>query len=151
MCAMLAHAPSGRSVAARFGLAAATAGVAAALLRPRDGLIAPAPVRVEEHFSAAELTRARAFRRPQRAIGLAASAVEVALLARLAVRPPRLLRHAHPAPAGAGLSLALTVAPLPLRAVGRERARRAGLVTQSWGGWAGDLAKATAIGGAAAA
>src|SRR4051812_6418764 len=111
MCAMLAHASSGRSVAARFGLAAATAGVAAALLRPRDGLIAPAPVRVEERFSAAELTRARAFRRPQRALGLAASAVEVALLARLATRPPALLRSAHPAVAGAGPRLPLALAP----------------------------------------
>src|SRR3954467_248170 len=106
---MLEHAPSGRRLAARVGLAAASAGVAAALLRPRDGLIAPAPVRVEEHFSAAELTRARAFRRPQRAMGLAASAVELAVLTRLATRPPPLLRRAHPALAGAGLSLALTV------------------------------------------
>src|SRR3954451_15438250 len=151
MCAMLAHASSGRGVAARFGLAAATAGVAAALLRPRDGLIAPAPVRVEEHFSAAELTRARAFRRPQRALGLTASAVELALLGALAARPPALLRRAHPALAGAGLSLLLTAAPLPLRAVARERARRVGLVTQSWGGWGADLAKTSAIGGAVAA
>src|SRR4051794_428577 len=135
MCGMLAHAPSGRTVAARLGLAAVAAGAAAALLRPRDGLIAPAPVRVEEHFSAAELTRARSFRRPQRALGLAASAVELALLGGLATRPPALLRSAHPAVAGAGLSLALAVAPLPLRAVARERARRVGLVTQSWGGW----------------
>src|SRR4051812_5247108 len=148
---MLEHAPSGRRLAARVGLAAAAAGGAAALLRPRDGLIAPAPVRVDEHFSAAELTRARSFRRPQRALELASSAVELALLTALAARPPGLLRRAHPAVAGVGLSLALTAAPLPLRAVARERARRVGLITQSWGGWAGDLAKASAIGGAVAA
>src|SRR4051794_36064483 len=151
MCGMLVHAPSGRSVAARFGLAAAAAAAAAALLRPRDGLIAPAPVRVEEHFSAAELTRARGFRRPQRAIGLAASGVELALLGALAARPPGLLRRAHPAVAGIGLSLALTAAPLPLRAVARERARRVGLITQSWSGWGADLAKTSGIGGAGAA
>src|SRR3954468_5182641 len=148
---MLEHAPSGRRLAARVGLAAAAAGGAAALLRPRDGLIAPAPVRVDEHFSAAELTRARSFRRPQRALGLASSAVELALLTALAARPPGLLRRAHPAVAGVGLSLALTAAPLPLRAVARERARRVGLITQSWGGWGADLAKASAIGGVVAA
>src|SRR3954466_14910480 len=151
MCGMLAHAPSGRTVAARLGLAAVAAGAAAALLRARDGLIAPAPVRVDEHFSAAELTRARSFRRPQRALGLAASTVELALLTALGARPPGLLRRAHPAVAGVGLSLALTAAPLPLRAVARERARRVRLITQSWGGWAADLAKASAIGGAVAA
>src|SRR3954451_8520153 len=141
MCGMLAHAPSGRRVAARFGLAAAAAVAAAGLLRPRDVLIAPAPVPADEHFSASELTRARSFRRPQRALGLAASAVELALLTALATRPPGLLRRAHPAVAGGGLSLALTAAPLPLRAVARERARRVGLITQSWGGWGADLAK----------
>src|SRR3954447_26101096 len=98
---MLEHAPSGRRLAARVGLAAAAAGAAAALLRPRDGLIAPAPVRADEHFSAAELTRARSFRRPQRALGLAASAVELGLLGALAARPPGVLRRAHPALAGA--------------------------------------------------
>src|SRR3954452_15341107 len=133
MCGMLAHAPSGRRVAARFGLAAAAAVAAAALLRPRDGLITPAPVPAHEHFSASELTRARSFRRPQRALGLAASAVELALLGALAARPPALLRRARPAAGGSGLSLALPVAPLPLRAAPRERARRVGLVTQSWG------------------
>src|SRR3954452_7526186 len=148
---MLEHAPSGRRLAARVGLAADAAGGAAALLRPRDGLIAPAPVRVDEHFSAAELTRARSFRRPQRALGLASSAVELALLTALAARPPGLLRRAHPAVAGVGLSLALTAAPLPLRAVARERARRVGLITQSWSGWGADLAKTSGIGGAVAA
>src|SRR3954462_12766531 len=151
MCGMLAHAPSGRRVAARFGLAAAAAVAAAALLRPRDGLIAPAPVPADEHFSASELTRARSFRRPQRALGLAASAVELALLGARAARPPAVLRRAHPAVAGVGMSVGLTVIPLPLRALARRRAVAVGLVTQSWSGWAVDLAKASAIGGAVAA
>jgi STE24 endopeptidase len=151
MCAMLAHAPTGRRVAVQLGLAAAAAGAAAALLRPRDGLIAPAPVRADEHFSADELTRARAFRRPQLVLGLASSAVELALLGALAARPPGPLRRAHPAVAGAALTAGLTLAPLPLRAVGRERARRVGLITQSWGGWGVDLAKTTAIGAAVSA
>src|SRR4051794_38431038 len=112
---MLEHAPSGRRLAARVGLAAAAAGGAAALLRPRDGLIPPAPVRVDEHFSAAGLPRARSFRRPRRGLGRASGAVGPALLGGLAARPPGLLRRAHPAVAGAGLSLALTAAPLPLR------------------------------------
>jgi STE24 endopeptidase len=39
----------------------------------------------------------------------------------------------------------MTVPALPLRAVSRRRAMAVGLDTQSWRGWAGDLAKATAI------
>src|SRR3954447_18916663 len=146
MCGMVAY----RAGAALAAAMAAAQG-AALLLRPRDGLIAPAPVRVEEHFSADEVARARAFRRPQFALGLATSAVELGLLAALAARPPRALRAGRPAVAGAALSVAATVVPLPLRAVARVRARRVGLVTQSWGGWAGDLAKASAIGAGLAA
>ena len=70
----------------------------------------------------------------------------------LARRPPGRLRgqFRHPllaaAAGGAALSVTLTVATLPLAAVGRRRAKDVGLVTQSWGGWAGDVAKSTAIG-----
>jgi STE24 endopeptidase len=39
----------------------------------------------------------------------------------------------------------LTLATLPLGAIARERSRNVGLVTQSWGGWARDVAKSTAI------
>jgi STE24 endopeptidase len=134
-----------------MGLAAASAAAAALLLRPREGLIAPAPVRVEEHFSASEVARARGFQRPQRALALAASAVELGALGALAARPPERLRAMHPAVAGAALATGLGLAPLPLRAAARERARRVGLVTQSWGGWGVDLAKATAIGAGLAA
>jgi STE24 endopeptidase len=53
--------------------------------------------------------------------------------------------------AAAGLSVALTVAGLPLSALARERAREVGLVTQSWAGWAGDVAKSQVIGSGIAA
>ena len=38
------------------------------------------------------------------------------------------------------------LAPLPVSAIARERANDVGLVTQSWGGWACDVAKSQAIG-----
>src|SRR5947208_2158845 len=97
---------------------AAVAEGAVLLLRPRGGVIDPAPVRARSYFSGPELARARAFRRPQ----LAGAA------------------------AGAGLSVALTAAPLPLAAIARQRSIDAGLTTQSWRGWAGDLAKSAAVG-----
>jgi STE24 endopeptidase len=55
------------------------------------------------------------------------------------------------AAAGAAISEALTLAPLPVSAIARERARDVGLITQSWLGWAGDLAKSQAIGATLAA
>jgi STE24 endopeptidase len=50
------------------------------------------------------------------------------------------------AAAAAALSVTITIAVLPLRVVSRERAKDVGLVTQSWVGYAGDVAKGTAIG-----
>ena len=129
--------------------AVATAQGAVLLLRPREGIIDPLPVSPQAYFSEAELARARAFRRPQRALALAAGAVETGVLVALARRAPRRPRSA--AASGAALSLALSAAPLPLRAVARVRARRVGLVTQGWAGWAGDLGKASAIGAGLAA
>ena len=49
------------------------------------------------------------------------------------------------------ITLATTTAALPLRAAARQRAADVGLITQSWGGWAVDVAKSTAIGGVFAA
>src|ERR1700754_44850 len=79
-------------------------------------------------------------------------------------RPPVLRRtwRGRPGPVAggavtaAGLSLALSLPTLPLRAVSRRRAIAVGLDTQSWGSWAGDVVKASAIqtvfaGGAGAA
>lgn len=140
-----------------LGGSVACAQLAARLLRPRSGVIAALPARVEDHFTAEEVRRARRYGRPQLALSLAGSAVELALLARLARRPPAVLARPrrHPvaagAAAGAGLSVALTLAPLPLGAVARRRALRAGLATQSWGDWGTDVAKSTAIGAVMAA
>ena len=46
---------------------------------------------------------------------------------------------------GAALAVAVSVPPLPLSVLMRRRAIAVGLITQSWRGWALDLAKATAI------
>jgi STE24 endopeptidase len=133
---MMERCPPGIPVLA----AAAAAECAARALRPRSGMIAPDPVSAASYFSAAELRRARRFRYPQLALGLAASAVELAVLARW--RSGRL----RPAAEAVALSAATTAAALPLRAVARRRALRVGLVTQSWRGWGADLAKSAAIG-----
>ena len=104
-----------------------------------------------QYFSVEERTRGRRFARPQLALGLTRSAVELGALTLVARRPPAAVMRswAHPVAGGAavagGLSLALSAPPLPLRAISRRRALAAGLDTQSWGGWASDLVKATAI------
>ena len=122
------------------------------LLRPRAGVIEPAPVRAESYFSASEIERARDYHRPQLAIYGGVLAIELGVLALLVARPPRRLRgpFEHPlrasAVAGAALSVALTVSILPLRVVSRERAKDYGLVTQSWTGYARDQAVSAAIG-----
>jgi STE24 endopeptidase len=126
------------------------------LLRPRGGVIDPAPVSVRSYFSGAELARARDFRGPQLALYGGQVLIELGVLVLLVRRPPRRLRGPFRRPlvagavAGGALSAALTVAPLPLAAVARQRAVDVGLITQSWGGWAVDLVKSTAIGAALA-
>jgi STE24 endopeptidase len=133
--------------------AAVVAEVAVLLLRPRDGVIDPAPVKVRSYFSQHEVDRARSFRRPQLALFAGQAAIEAGVLVLLVWRPPSLLRRRYRRPlvagalAGAALSLALTAAPLPLAAVARQRAIDVGLDTQSWGGWAADLGKSAGIGG----
>ena len=122
--------------------AIAVAEAAAMLLRPRTGLVDPAPVKAGWYFSPAEIDRARSYRRTQRALFAGMLAVQGAVLGRLARRPSRL----PPAASGAALALSLSVAPLPLAAIARRRAVEVGLVTQSWGGWSGDVAKSLAIG-----
>jgi Zn-dependent protease with chaperone function len=123
------------------------------LLRPREGVIDPAPVSVRSYFSPAQLDRARDYRRPQLALYGATLLVEGGVLVLLIRRPPRRLRGPFRRPvvagalAGAALSAGLTLATLPIGAVMRQRAIDVGLVTQSWAGWAEDLAKSTAIAG----
>ncbi len=140
----------------RWGVAIAAAvvvaEVAVMLLRPRTGVIEPAPVRTESYFSASQIERARDYRRPQLAIYGGVLAVELGVLALIVARPPRRLREPFKRPllvgaaAGAALSIAVTVAVLPLQVVSRERAKDVGLVTQSWSGYARDKAISAAIG-----
>lgn len=121
--------------------AVAVAEAAAWLLRPRTGLVEPAPVKAASYFSPAELDRARDFRGPQLALYGGALLVQAGVLVALVRRPPRM----RPAAAGAVLAVALSAAPLPLSAIARRRAVDVGLVTQSWGGWAGDVGKSLGI------
>ena len=136
----------------------AAAAVATFLLRPRSGLIEPAPVEVEQYFTAFQLDRAEDFRGLQRMLGLAGLGVGVAALAVLAWRPPeRLIARVQARPllggaaVGAGISLLLVVVELPLRAWMRERALDVGLATQAWPDWALDVAKSAGIGAITAA
>src|SRR5256885_181300 len=73
MCGMVAHGRVGSGAGVALALATGVAQGAARALRPRDGIIPAAPVAVADHFSAEEVARARAFRRPQRLLGLAAA------------------------------------------------------------------------------
>jgi STE24 endopeptidase len=120
-------------------------------LRPRGRLPGARPVPAREYFTPAELRRARDFRGPQLALSGVGALVEAGVLAFLVARPPRRLRRVWRRPlaagagAGAALSVLLGLAPLPVSAIARRRARDVGLVTQSWGGWAGDVAKSTVI------
>src|SRR5215472_3997974 len=142
--------------------AAATAETARRILAPRAPALEPVRVDVQTYFSADEIARGRRYARPQLALGLTRSLIDVAGLVSLVRRPPPALRRAWPGPVAggaataAGLSLALSLPTLPLRAVSRRRAMAVGLDTQSWGAWASDVAKASVIqtafaGGAGAA
>jgi STE24 endopeptidase len=134
-------------------VAVAAAAAATFLLRPRSGLIEPAPVEVQQYFTAFQLDRAADFRGLQRVLGLAGLGVGIATLALLVWRPPRgLLRRLESRPllggaaAGAGISLLLIATDLPIRAWMRSRAIDVGLATQSWPDWALDVVKAAGIG-----
>src|SRR3954471_21603670 len=137
------------------GLAVVAAGAATLVLRPRHGLIHPAPVAAEAYFSPSELERARDYRGPQRLLGLGGLAIEAGTLGFLALRPPRRLRRAlergrarpivAAAGAGAAFAVLLVVVQLPVSIPAEQRARDFGLSTQDWGGWTGDLLKSTGI------
>jgi STE24 endopeptidase len=141
-----------------FVVAVAAAAVATFLLRPRSGLIEPAPVEVQHYFTTEQLERAQDFRGLQRVLALAGLGIGIGTLAALAWRPPRgLLRRLGSRPllgaaaAGAGISLLLVVTELPVRAWMRERSLDVGLATQSWPDWAADVAKGAGIGAVTAA
>jgi STE24 endopeptidase len=141
-----------------FVVAVAAAAVATFLLRPRSGLIEPAPVEIQHYFTSGQLERAEDFRSLQRVLGLAGLGIGIGTLALLAWRPPRgLLRRLGTRPllgaaaAGAGISLLLVVAELPVRAWTRQRSLDVGLATQSWPDWAVDVLKGAGIGAVTAA
>ena len=121
------------------------------VMRPR-GLIEPLDVAPRAYFSAAQIEKAEAFRSGQLWLLAARSAIELGVLAVIVAKPPRVLLRPRRrqvlagAAAAAALSVALSAATLPVRAVARERAKDVGLVTQDWVGYAGDVAKSTAIG-----
>src|SRR3954447_25867998 len=106
-----------------IGIAVVAAGAATFALRPRNGLIHPAPVAAEAYFSPSELDRVRDYRGPQRLLGLGGLAIKAGTLAVLAFPPPRPLRRAvdrgggrpilAAAAAGAGFAVLLVVVELP--------------------------------------
>ena len=95
------------------------------------------------------LRRGTDFRSGQLWLYGARTALELAVLVAAVRLAPRDRRR--PVLTGAATAVAITltttVVALPVRAASRERAKRVGLVTQSWGGWAVDVGKGTAIGG----
>jgi STE24 endopeptidase len=133
------------------GVAIAAAAAATLALRPRSGLIEPAPARPEAYFSPAELDRIHAYVGPQRALAIGGLVLSGAALVVVAMRPPRALRRDYArrrlatAATGAGLVVGIGLVTLPLAAIGHQRAVDYGLSTQSWGGWASDAAKSAAI------
>jgi STE24 endopeptidase len=141
-----------------IAVAVAAAAAATFVLRPRSGVIEPAPVHAQQYFTAFQLERAEDFRGLQRVLGLAGLAIELGTLAVLVWRPPRRLMgrlEARPlvggAAAGAGISLVLVVTGLPIAAWMRARALDVGLATQSWPDWVVDVLKAAGIGAVTAA
>ncbi len=111
------------------------------------------PVEARAYFSPASLEKAVSFRNGQLWLYGAQMAIELGVLVLVWRRAPARLRAAgerHPvltgAAAAAGVSVLLGLATLPLSAIATQRARDVGLVTQSWAGWAGDVAKSQAIG-----
>jgi STE24 endopeptidase len=137
-----------------IAVAAVAAGAATVLLRPR-GLIHPARVDATAYFSQSELDRAHDFAGPQRLLALAALLSEGAVLAWIAVKPPRPLRRAleragarplaGAAAVGAGAAVLFVLIVLPESVIGQQRQRDFGLSNQGWGSWTGDLLKSTGV------
>ena len=130
------------------------------LLSPRKRPLRPVGLDLERYFSREEMERGARFARPQLALTLARSTLELGALAGLVIRLQRRpsrwrLRRASSglldrplaggALGGAGLALGITLLSLPVSALARRRAIAVGLITQSWGGWAVDLVKQASI------
>ncbi|MGZ8633507.1 MAG: hypothetical protein ACXWZZ_06585, partial [Solirubrobacteraceae bacterium] len=141
-----------RRVAVAVVAAFVVAEAAVLLLRPRDGVISPAPVDPRSYFTPAQLDRARDYRHGQLVLFAAGTAIEAALLVWLVRRPPARLRGPFRRPvlvgagAGAALSVGLAAVRLPVGAISHRRSVEVGLSTLDWGPWLGDVAKSTAIG-----
>jgi STE24 endopeptidase len=138
--------------------AVVAAGVATWLLRPRSGLIEPAPVTAADYFSHAQLEKAHDYADTQRLLGLGGLVLTGGVLVLLVTPPSRraLARLGRrpllgAAAAGAGISLLLVVVGLPLDAVAHNRSVDVGLSTQDWGPWLADQGKSAAIGAVFAA
>jgi STE24 endopeptidase len=120
---------------------------AVVLLRPKERYPV-VQVEPREYFSAAELERATTFRTGQLWLYGARTALELGVLVAAVRLAPK--NGSRPVLTGAAAAVAITltttVIALPVRAASRERAKHVGLVTQSWGGWAVDVAKGAAIG-----
>jgi STE24 endopeptidase len=133
--------------AATISAAAAYGGYA--LLRPRSGTISARPVDVERYFKSADLERARSYERGQLRLGAANTLLRTAALAAsVRARTPVPLARTSPAAAAVRsvvLAGALTAQSLPLGAIARRRALRAGIATQSWRGWAFDVVRAGSL------
>jgi STE24 endopeptidase len=132
--------------------AVVAAGAATWILRPRSGIIEPAPVSATAYFSHAQLEKAHDYRDTQRLLGLAGLAVSAGTLALLAARPPRRFSarfERRPliggAALGAGVSIGLVIVGLPVAAVAHSRSVDVGLSTQDWGDWLTDAGKAAGI------
>jgi STE24 endopeptidase len=141
-----------------IAVAVAAATAATLLLRPRSGLIEPAPVDLKQYFTAFQLERAEDFRSVQRVLGVAGLGVGIGTLGVLVWRPPRRLFdrvEARPllggAAVGAGISLLLVVTGLPISAWMRQRSLDVGLSTQAWPDWALDVVKGAGISAVTAA
>jgi STE24 endopeptidase len=134
-----------------MALAAGAAELGVRLLAPRERTPDPADVELRSYFSAEEIERGARFARPQLRLGLLRAALQTGVLALAVRRSPRPSAPAVSGPVaggaatGAMLAVVATATALPLAAVARKRASAVGLVTQSWGGWAVDLAKSTVI------
>ncbi len=139
------------------GLAAlAVAELAVWVLWPGGRILSPADVPASSEFDPAELRRIADFHDPQRLLGLGSLALELALLAVLALWRPAALRRALRFPLGrpvvgsalvaAGISLLIALATLPPALIGHDRARDVGLSTRPLGPWFADWAQGTAIG-----
>ena len=121
------------------------------VLRP-DVAPLPPPVDPQSYFSSEHLRVAEDFREARLELYGLRLVVEVGVLAALAARPPRLLARAGGRPllraaaAGAGISLLLGAVSLPVRIAAREQAKKVGLVTQDWVGYAGDVMRTELIG-----